>query len=100
MKKLSIIPLLAVVVLSGCMMQNRVYALGTSETEFKSKDKWITTLVEQSEERTVYKKLNGQENNHATYLYYYFVNGKLTRVDEGERQPTVVVEHVDSIQQK
>jgi hypothetical protein len=91
MKKLSITLLLAVVVLSGCMMQNRVYALGTSEAEFKSKDKLITSLVEQSEERTVYKKISGQENNHTTYLYYYFVDGKLTRVDEGQPQPTIII---------
>ncbi|MET3981451.1 hypothetical protein ABIB62_003975 [Mucilaginibacter sp. UYP25] len=96
MKKLFLALLLAIVVLSGCMMQNRTFALGTSEAEFKSKDKWLTTMVEQSEERTVYKKIAGQNGDRYTYVYYYFVDGKLVRMDEGERQPTVVVEHVKS----
>jgi hypothetical protein len=51
-------------------------------------------LVETSAERTVYKIINGQENGHNTYLYYYFVDDKLVRIDEGEKTPTVVVEHV------
>lgn len=96
MKKLILFLLLAVTISSGCSLQNRVYALGTSEAEFKKHDKWYTTMVEQSEERTVYKKITGQEANHYTYLYYYFVDGKLVRMDEGERQPTVVVEHVQA----
>lgn len=53
-------------------------------------------MVEQSEERTVYKKIAGQNGDRYTYVYYYFVDGKLVRMDEGERQPTVVVEHVKS----
>ena len=95
MRKLSIILLLSILISSGCtIFHDRIYPLGTTEAEFKSKDKWLITMVEQSEERTVYKKLTGQDNNRNTYLYYYFVDGKLVRMDEGERQPNVIVEHV------
>jgi len=93
MKKLFLILLLLTAIISSCSVQN--YALGTSETEFKKRNKWLTPqLVETSAERTVYKIINGQENGHNTYLYYYFVDSKLVRIDEGEKTPTVVVEHV------
>ena len=91
MKKLSFILVLAILI-SGCLVQSTTYNLGMSETEFTSKDKWLITLAEKSTERTVYKKINGQEHNHYTYLYYYFIDGKLVRIDEGEKQPNVVIE--------
>jgi hypothetical protein len=91
MKKLSFILLLTITI-SSCMVQTRNYNLGMSETEFTSKDKWLISVAEKSTERTVYKKITGQEHNHYTYLYYYFVDGKLVRIDEGEKQPNVVIE--------
>jgi len=91
--KRSILILLLAFSFASCMLPNRVYELGTTENEFLSKDKWLISLAEKTTERTVYKKVNGQVNNHYTYLYYYFVDGKLTRIDEGERKPDVVIEH-------
>ncbi len=48
-------------------------------------------VAEKSSQRTVYKKtLPGN-----SYLYYYFVNEKLVRIDEGQLQPNVVIERVN-----
>ena len=87
MKKLIPI-LLLIVIVSSCKM--RTYTLGTSEAEFKSHSAWATDLVEATTERTVYKRVSGQENGHYTYLYYYFVDSKLARIDQGEKRQTVL----------
>ncbi|TSD66424.1 hypothetical protein FFF34_003200 [Inquilinus sp. KBS0705] len=93
MKKLLFLILLSVVIFSGCKLPS--YTIGMNETQFKSQNKWTANLVEASAERTVYRipdtAMPGQP---VTYMYYYFVDGKLVRIDQGERQPTVIIEHV------
>lgn len=86
--------LLLIVIVSGCSMPQ--YTLGMTEAEFKAHTKWAE-LSEASAERTVYKQRSGAESHGYTpYLYYYFVDGKLVRIDEGEQKPAVVVEHVQA----
>ena len=96
MKKLIPILLLTIITISGCKIPT--YTLGTSEAEFKSHKTWPTELAEATPERTVYKRVSGQENNHYTYLYYYFVDSKLVRIDQGEKKQTVIVKHFQSAQ--
>ena len=96
MKNLLTILLLSIVI-SGCSIPQ--YTLGMTEAEFKARKNWTATteLSEASAERTVYKQRSGPESHGFTpYLYYYFVNGKLVRIDEGEQKPAVVVEHVQA----
>ncbi|HEK19121.1 hypothetical protein [Mucilaginibacter sp.] len=74
----------------GYSLQNN-YPLGTSEAEFTKKNKMFIEVAEKSSQRTVYKKtLPGN-----SYLYYYFVDEKLVRIDEGQLQPNVVIERVN-----
>ncbi len=92
MKKLLPILLLAAFI-AGCKLPT--YTLGMTESQFKSQNKWTANLVEASAERTVYRiPDNALPGQPVTYMYYYFVDGKLTRIDQGERQPTVVIEHI------
>jgi hypothetical protein len=71
-----------------------VYSLGMTENEFTAHHKLATDLVEKSPQRTVYKRGSTGFVAQPT-MYYYFVNGKLVRIDEGERKPYVVVEHTN-----
>ena len=96
MKNLLTILLLSIVI-SGCSIPQ--YTLGMTEAEFKARKNWTATteLSEASAERTVYKQRSGPELHGFTpYLYYYFIDGKLVRIDEGEQKPAVVVEHVQA----
>ncbi|MBL4677674.1 MAG: hypothetical protein JKY70_15950 [Mucilaginibacter sp.] len=88
----SIFILLMSVAACGCSLKNN-YPLGTSEAEFTKKNKMLIDLAEKSTERTVYKKTTATGD----LLYYYFVDGKLVRIDEGIQQPAVVVEHVGGV---
>ena len=90
MKKLPILSLLLLFFMAGC--KTPVYSLGMSENEFTAHYKGVTTLVEKSAERTVYRRESTSMIPKPT-MYYYFVNGKLVRIDEGERKPYVIVEH-------
>ncbi|WP_183566458.1 hypothetical protein [Mucilaginibacter sp. SP1R1] len=69
-----------------------------TESEFTAHHKWATDLVEKSAERTVYKRGSTSVVSFVaqpTY-YYYFVDGKLVRIDEGERKPYVIVDHTNN----
>lgn len=86
----SIITLFVSVFAFGCSLQNN-YPLGTSEAEFVKKNKLLIEVAEKSSQRTVYKKtISGN-----SYLYYYFVDEKLVRIDEGQFQPNVFIEPVN-----
>lgn len=64
-----------------------VYYMGMSEGEFKRKN---------TGERAVYMKDNVTvykiDPLEGSALFYYFKNGVLVKVDEGQRNPDVVVE--------
>lgn len=66
--------------------------MGMSKAEFIKANRSTAVIAEDSAERTVYKIVF---NEHST-LYYYFVEDKLVRVDEGEPKPDVVIEHTHS----
>ncbi|MDN5284995.1 MAG: hypothetical protein JWR38_1269 [Mucilaginibacter sp.] len=93
MKKLSILGLLLLFFITSC--KTPVYSLGMSEDEFTAHYKRSTDLVEKSAQRTVYRRTSSSFIPKPTY-YYYFVDGKLVRIDEGERKPYVIVEHTNN----
>ena len=75
---------------SSCKMPT--YAYGTTEAEFK-KHNHNAVLVEMNEHVTVYRITLTMLTTNPGSKFYYFRDGKLFSIDEGERQPDVVVEH-------
>ena len=93
MKKLTTI-LFALFILSGCKVP--VYTIGMTETEFKAHNR-MADVVELTPHRTVYKKPDHfDEKNRMHYKYFYFEDGKLVRLDEGERKPDIIIEHTSN----
>jgi hypothetical protein len=93
MKKLSILSLLLLFFITSC--KTPVYSLGMSEEEFTAHYKGSTDLVEKSVQRTVYRRVSTSFIPKPTY-YYYFIDGKLVRIDEGERKPYVIVDRTSN----
>ncbi|MGY3212313.1 hypothetical protein [Mucilaginibacter sp. HD30] len=82
MKKL-VVSLSLILALAACKLPS--YTIGMSETEFKSKHKWTAQVSEQTADHTVYKvQISLQDEKRKRYQYFYFENGKLVRLDEGQ----------------
>jgi len=91
MKKLLLFGVLSISAI-GCKTQ--IYSIGTSETEFRSHNKGAN-LIEQTEHRTVYKKYDHSFLQNVGDKYYYFVDGKLVRIDvNGPNTTDIVIQHV------
>ena len=87
MKK--VITIFAFIILSGCKVP--VYTLGMTEADFKAHNKFAI-IAEATAGRTVYKNESYQDNKgNMHYQYFYFVDGKLTRIEES--RPDIIVEH-------
>jgi hypothetical protein len=84
--------LFLIAIISSCSVRN--YPLGTPETEFTKHAKWVTQIAEKTQERTVYKRTDAMGRD----LYYYFIDGKLTRIDENGPAKPVVIEHIQPSQ--
>lgn len=92
MKNLSILVIL-LFILNSCKLPT--YTLGMTEAQFKKEFKGAD-LVEASSVRTVYKDADSVgAGGKLHYLYYYFINYRLDHIDQGERQPYVVIEHTN-----
>jgi hypothetical protein len=90
MKK--IITIFALIILSGCKLP--VYTIGMTEADFKAHNKF-TVIAEATAGRTVYKNESYQDNKgNMHYQYFYFDDGKLTRIEE--RKPDIIVEHTSN----
>ena len=82
MKKLTV-TLSLILALAACKLPS--YTIGMSEAEFKSKHKWTAQVTEQTANHTVYKiQTSFQDEKRKHYQYFYFENGKLVRLDEGQ----------------
>lgn len=82
MKKLTI-TLSLILALAACKVP--VYTIGMSEAEFKAKHKWTAEVAEQTADHTVYKvQTSAIDEKRKRYQYFYFENGKLVRLDEGQ----------------
>ena len=87
MKK--IVTIFALFILSSCKLP--VYTIGMTEIDFKMHNRFAI-ISEATSGRTVYKNESYQDNKgHMHYQYFYFVDGKLTRIEE--REPDIIVEH-------
>lgn len=81
MKKLLAI-ILVVWSITSCKVP--VYTIGMTETEFKAHNKFAD-LFEATEQTTIYKNPYDTDNEgKVLYKYFYFSEGKLVRIDEGE----------------
>jgi major membrane immunogen (membrane-anchored lipoprotein) len=96
MKKIFIIASLSLLIISGCSTTKNAqrYTIGMSEQEFKT-HKFLLELVEQTAERSVYRRLDSysQDQKTSDYMYYYFKDGKLVRIQRITEVPTIIVEH-------
>ena len=61
---------------------------GMTEDEFRRMNVG-EQMVYMEEAVTAYRMYSGAS---AGYLYYYFVNGKLTKIDQGQRSPDVIIQ--------
>lgn len=67
--------------------------MGMQESEFVQRNS-RAERVQATENVTIYKiSLLILGSNRRNIKYYYFVNSKLTRIDEGERQPDILIEN-------
>lgn len=91
MKKVFFILSLASV-LAGCKIP--VYTIGMTEAEFTGQHKLNLELVEATAHHSVYKRANSvDDKGNQTYMYYYFADGKLVRMQEDEHRADVIIEH-------
>lgn len=82
MKKITI-ALSLILAIAACKLPS--YTIGMSEAEFKSKHKWTAEVVEQTVDHAVYKvQISAIDEKRKRYQYFYFDNGKLVRLDEGQ----------------
>lgn len=63
-----------------------VFKMGMSTDEFVKNNRKIE-LVEASAQRTVYRKVTTAVNQTKSVKFYYFVDDKLVRIDEGVKTP-------------
>jgi len=60
-----------------------MYTIGMNEQDFLKHNK--VTAVKQTESISIYKKINYPFGAPAIVKFFYFQNGKLIQVDEGQR---------------
>lgn len=88
-KSLFILSLLFII--ASCKVPN--YAIGMSENEFTASQKYNLTLVEASRGRAIYKRAVESDGKTVTAnMYYYFVDGKLVRMERVENNPDIIIE--------
>jgi len=72
-----------ILALAACKLPS--YTIGMNEADFKSKHKYTAEVVEQTAEHSVYKvQTSFQDEKRKRYQFFYFENGKLVRLDEGQ----------------
>ncbi|MGY4537016.1 hypothetical protein ACVW0P_001430 [Mucilaginibacter sp. UYNi724] len=87
MKKL----LFVVLATSLFACSQKTLTLGTSEADFLKQRK-NASLVMMSPEMTVYKIFKGPYNRDRGTRFYYFHDGKLFLIDQGEKRPNIVID--------
>jgi hypothetical protein len=61
------------------------YTIGMNETDFLKHNR--VEVVKQTPQISIYKKVNYPFGTAPITKFFYFQNGKLIQVDEGERAP-------------
>jgi hypothetical protein len=89
MKILTKLAVLALICFASCKAP--MYVMGMNEQEFIKHNN--VNVVEQTEHYAIYKKTNYPFGAPAVTKFFYFVDGKLVRMDTGERMPDFIIEH-------
>ena len=86
----SVFLLFIVIVTSSC--KSTYYYIGMSQSEFLAKNKKAVPRQE-TVDVSVYEI--GRQPFGKAYVqkFFYFENGKLVQVDNGERQPDIIIKH-------
>jgi hypothetical protein len=96
-KQLFIFLLLAIFTSCAALKKNYGipdYQLGMSEQDFTASHKNNLVMVEATPGQTVYRRVVGFSlEGVATFMYYYFDNGKLVRMRRIDDPGTTVVVH-------
>lgn len=87
MKKLSALTLLWLI--TSCRAPR--FYMGEPEEEFVRHNR--VGLVEATGRVSIYKKVNYPFGGAPVTKFFYFTDGRLTKVDEGVRSPDIIVEH-------
>lgn len=88
MKKLLVLLFLSIIIfLSSCSVK---YRIGMSQSEFIQLNKNRVRSITESASYTVYQQGNGTPGST---WFYYFVNGVLAEVNEGERRSDFIFEN-------
>ncbi len=83
--------LLVIICFFVCACKAPVMYIGMSTKDFVSNNNGIE-VVEASTERTVYKKTNHPFAAPKKITFFYFVNDKLVRMDQGVYRPDIIIE--------
>jgi len=85
-----VILLFIMLVTTSC--KSTYYYIGMSQSEFLAKNKKAVPRKETVEE-SIYEI--GRQPFGKAYVqkFFYFQNGKLVQVDNGERQPDIIIKH-------
>jgi hypothetical protein len=86
MKKLFVFMLIGII---SCRAPR--FYMGENEEEFLRHNR--VELVKASGRVSIYKKVNYPFGGAPITKFFYFTDGKLSQVDEGERSPDIIVEH-------
>jgi hypothetical protein len=86
--KLKLFAIFIIVTFFSCKAAQ--FTIGMSEAEFKSLNK--VTLVKATKTISIYEKITYPVGKPAAFKFFYFTNGILTQVDEGQRNPDLIIE--------
>ena len=88
MKKLLTLLFLSIIIfISSCSVK---YRIGMSESEFIQLNKNRVTSIKESATYTVYRQGDGTPGST---WFYYFVNGVLAEVNEGQRRSDIIIQN-------
>ena len=82
--------LLVIYILASCKVSSE-FPIGTSEEDFRRKTH--SEVVEQTGRTSIYKKEWQPVGRPYQVRFYYFQDGLLTKIDQGVRQPDIIVQH-------
>jgi hypothetical protein len=81
----------AFLVLAMCSCSAKRYTMGMSENEFR-KHNGGAKLVYQDVNGSVYRITKVVMTTNPGSKFYYFTDGKLTRIDEGQRKADIAID--------
>jgi hypothetical protein len=87
--KINWVTILIVLMILGCKAP--VYTIGMSESDFVKRSK--AEQVEATSWHSIYAKTTQPFGKPSVTKYYYFKYGKLIEINEGQRQPDVIIQN-------